>query len=36
VSYLEIAPTAPQTFRRNRLRLVTVDDPQLLIDLVAH
>ena len=36
MSYLEIAPTAPPTFRRNRLRLVTVDDPQLLIDLVAH
>lgn len=35
MSYLEIAPSAPATFRRNRLRLVTVDDPQLLIGLVA-
>lgn len=35
MTYRDIARTAPRTFRRNRLRLVTVDRPQDLIDLVA-
>lgn len=35
MTYQDIARTAQRTFRRNRLRLVTVDDPQDLIRLVA-
>lgn len=35
MSYQDIAPTAARTFRRNRVKLVTVDRAEDLMDLVA-